>query len=81
MHHQHWMRKKILSIISPGCAPVAYANGIVHNAKSMRRFGAFFGSFCHLCEVAMLFELCVGGVMAFGLAIYLAYALIHPEKF
>jgi K+-transporting ATPase KdpF subunit len=29
----------------------------------------------------MLFELCVGGVMALGLAVYLVFALIHPEKF
>lgn len=29
----------------------------------------------------MLYELCLGGVIAFGLACYLVYALIHPEKF
>ena len=30
---------------------------------------------------SMLFELYVGGAMALGLAAYLIYALIHPEKF
>jgi K+-transporting ATPase KdpF subunit len=29
----------------------------------------------------MLFELYLGGAMALGLAVYLVYALIHPEKF
>ena len=29
----------------------------------------------------MIGELVLGGIMAFGLGIYLFYALIHPEKF
>ena len=29
----------------------------------------------------MFFDLCIGGVMALWLGLYLIYALIHPEKF
>ena len=29
----------------------------------------------------MFFDLYLSGVLAFGLALYLVYALIHPEKF
>lgn len=29
----------------------------------------------------MVFDLYLGGLIALGLALYLGYALIHPEKF
>jgi K+-transporting ATPase KdpF subunit len=32
-------------------------------------------------EVPVIFDLYLGGFMALGLGIYLAYALLNPEKF
>lgn len=31
--------------------------------------------------IFMIFDLYLGGLIAFGLALYLGYALIYPEKF
>jgi hypothetical protein len=32
-------------------------------------------------EQDMSFDMLLGGAVAFGLALYLSYALVHPEKF
>jgi K+-transporting ATPase KdpF subunit len=34
-----------------------------------------------VCEVAMSFELILGGVIASGMLVYLIFALLRPEKF
>ncbi len=34
-----------------------------------------------LRRLLMVFDLCLAGMAALGLALYLGYALLHPEKF
>ena len=41
----------------------------------------FFRPSFPLLDSSMLFDLYLGGFVAFALALYLGYALLHPEEF
>jgi len=42
---------------------------------------AFTFSPATACEVAMSFELILGGAISIGMLVYLVFALLRPEKF
>jgi K+-transporting ATPase KdpF subunit len=51
------------------------------SASASSRRLASISSPAIVCEVAMSFELILGGVIATGMLVYLIFALLRPEKF
>jgi K+-transporting ATPase KdpF subunit len=49
------------------------------SGSSLQAFSIFLRA--TVCEVAMSFELILGGVIAAGMLVYLVFALLRPEKF
>jgi len=61
---------------------------VSERAIVFRDLGCFYGDsttniLCPSCQtrLSMTFDLYLGGLIALALALYLGYALFHPEKF